>query len=100
MHALPGRHRKGRDPARPAEMGQGAAGRAVDRHAGRVDLRPRPGCPQPRADGDALFSGGLRMSEPIRFTLDGREVSAEPGETIWQVAKREAIDIPHLCYKP
>ncbi|MBM3482006.1 MAG: formate dehydrogenase subunit alpha [Alphaproteobacteria bacterium] len=40
------------------------------------------------------------MSEPIRFTLDGREVAAEPGETIWQVAKRIGVEIPHLCYTP
>ncbi len=39
------------------------------------------------------------MSEPIRFTLDGRAVEAEPGESIWQVAKREGVAIPHLCHK-
>jgi len=38
------------------------------------------------------------MSERITFTLDGREVVAEPGETIWQVAKREGVEIPHLCW--
>ncbi|MEO0622680.1 MAG: formate dehydrogenase subunit alpha [Pseudomonadota bacterium] len=37
--------------------------------------------------------------KPITFTLDGREVSAEPGETIWQVAKRMGTTIPHLCHK-
>ena len=36
----------------------------------------------------------------IRFTLDGREVEAEPGETIWQVAEREGVTIPHLCWLP
>ena len=36
----------------------------------------------------------------ITFTLDGRQVHAHDGETIWQVAKREGIDIPHLCYSP
>jgi formate dehydrogenase major subunit len=36
----------------------------------------------------------------INFTLDGREVHAHEGETIWQVAKREGIEIPHLCYSP
>src|SRR5438105_5438570 len=36
----------------------------------------------------------------LTFELDGRQVAAEPGETIWQVARREGIDIPHLCYKP
>ncbi|MBD3626061.1 MAG: (2Fe-2S)-binding protein, partial [Rhodobacteraceae bacterium] len=35
----------------------------------------------------------------ITFTLDGREVIAAPGETIWQVAKREGTTIPHLCHK-
>jgi formate dehydrogenase major subunit len=36
----------------------------------------------------------------IRFILDGREVEAEPGETIWAVARREGIEIPHLCHLP
>jgi formate dehydrogenase major subunit len=38
------------------------------------------------------------MAETIKFTLDGREVEAQPGETIWQVANREGTRIPHLCY--
>src|SRR5437762_11197351 len=40
------------------------------------------------------------MTDPIRFTLDGIEVSAEPGETIWQVANQQGIEIPHLCWLP
>src|SRR6266436_10169035 len=40
------------------------------------------------------------MTEPIRFFLDGAEVSAEPGETIWQVANRQGVEIPHLCWLP
>ena len=40
------------------------------------------------------------MSERITFTLDGRGVEAGPEETIWQLAKREGIDIPHLCWLP
>jgi len=35
----------------------------------------------------------------ITFTLDGKTVTAEDGETIWQVAKREGVAIPHLCHK-
>ena len=35
----------------------------------------------------------------ITFTLDGTEVMAQDGETIWQVAARNGTDIPHLCYK-
>jgi len=40
------------------------------------------------------------MSDPITFTLNGAEVEAEPGETIWQVANRLGTEIPHLCYAP
>ncbi|HXQ52095.1 MAG TPA: formate dehydrogenase subunit alpha [Stellaceae bacterium] len=36
----------------------------------------------------------------IRFTLDGVEVEAAPDETIWQVAHRRGIEIPHLCWHP
>src|SRR5947209_4158990 len=41
-----------------------------------------------------------RESAGIGFTLDGQEVVARDGETIWQVAQRRGIDIPHLCYSP
>jgi formate dehydrogenase major subunit len=34
----------------------------------------------------------------IKFTIDGREVEAHDGETIWQVADRHGVAIPHLCY--
>ena len=37
-------------------------------------------------------------SQVIKFQLDGAEVDAYDGETIWQAAKRHATDIPHLCY--
>jgi len=37
--------------------------------------------------------------KPIDFVLDGRAVSARPGETLWEVAKREGTPIPHLCHK-
>ncbi|MES0383493.1 MAG: formate dehydrogenase subunit alpha [Hyphomicrobium sp.] len=40
------------------------------------------------------------MTDQLLFTLDGKKVLARPGETIWQVAKREGIDIPHLCWLP
>ncbi len=42
----------------------------------------------------------LPGGEAVTFVLDGREVMARADETIWQVAKREGIDIPHLCYAP
>ena len=36
----------------------------------------------------------------VSFILDGRAVTAKEGETIWQAASREGIDIPHLCHAP
>ncbi len=36
--------------------------------------------------------------QSIRFTLDGKEVSARPGETIWEVANGKGFRIPHLCH--
>ena len=40
------------------------------------------------------------MTDQLLFTIDGKIVAARPGETIWQVAHREGIDIPHLCWLP
>ena len=39
------------------------------------------------------------MTENISFTLDGIEVTAKEGETIWQAAKRHGTTIPHLCWR-
>lgn len=35
----------------------------------------------------------------IDFTLNGRAVTAHANETLIQVAQREGIDVPRLCYK-
>jgi formate dehydrogenase major subunit len=40
------------------------------------------------------------MSESITFTIDGKTVQAVADETIWQVANRTGLTIPHLCYAP
>ena len=40
------------------------------------------------------------MSEKIKFKIDGKEFLADPQESIWDVAKKNDIDIPHLCYSP
>jgi len=36
---------------------------------------------------------------PIVFELDGRAVSAQPGESILQAAERAGVAIPHLCHR-
>ncbi|MBU3649760.1 MAG: 2Fe-2S iron-sulfur cluster binding domain-containing protein, partial [Limnohabitans sp.] len=35
---------------------------------------------------------------PITFTLDGQTIPAQAGDSIWQAAKRQGIEIPHLCH--
>ena len=40
------------------------------------------------------------MSDTISFSLNGQTVEAQAGETIWQVATRLGVEIPHLCYSP
>ncbi len=46
------------------------------------------------------MSDGIPMIAGTSFLLDGREVEARPGETIWQAASRHGTDIPHLCHRP
>ncbi len=41
----------------------------------------------------------MNASQMIRLQLNGQTVEALPGETLLQVAQRENIDVPHLCYK-
>lgn len=41
-----------------------------------------------------------QVQKPVTFELDGKEVTAAQGETIWEVAQREGTTIPHLCWKP
>ena len=36
----------------------------------------------------------------ISLTLDGKQVKAAPDESIWQIAARQGIEIPHLCHSP
>ncbi|HEX5847507.1 MAG TPA: 2Fe-2S iron-sulfur cluster-binding protein, partial [Rhodoplanes sp.] len=81
--------RQGVAPLGYGHDGKGAAlGDAVNE--GRVHVAPPPQAPDRATDDGA----------PIRVTLDGRAVDAQRGETIWQLAKRHGLDIPHLCYSP
>lgn len=40
------------------------------------------------------------MNDTVTFTLDGTEVKAEAGLSIWEVANGRGLVIPHLCHKP
>src|SRR5918998_2039600 len=41
-----------------------------------------------------------RAPPTIKFTLDGQEVEAREGETIFRAARRYGVKLPHLCYSP
>jgi formate dehydrogenase major subunit len=41
---------------------------------------------------------GLADAATVSFRLNGIEVSGKENETILQIAKREGVEIPHLCY--
>jgi len=38
------------------------------------------------------------MSEQIKLTINGKEFTAEPSETILNIARRNNIFIPAICY--
>src|ERR1700683_4838301 len=62
------------------------------------------------AGGENKNQGRVHVAQPappatphgnaIAFTLDGREVNARPGETIFQAAQRHGVTLPNLCYLP
>ena len=39
------------------------------------------------------------MNNKISFFLNNRKVKANNNETIWDVSRREGIEIPHLCHR-
>ncbi len=46
-------------------------------------------------------AGRTHIQTPtVSFRLDGREVSGGSGETLIEIARREGIEIPRLCYAP
>ena len=73
----------------PLGYGHDHKGAAVGeaKNEGRVNVVHQPA---DRADGPTT----------IKFTLDGQEVEAPEGETIFRTARRYGINLPHLCYSP
>src|SRR3954468_2088648 len=108
MHALPDRQPRaaprGRGArARPRRDDAPEGGRVARGDGPDLDLRPRPGLPDPgaqrvpalaRADGAA----SVRMETVVTFTLDGREVSAPEGELLVHALARNDVFVPTLCH--
>ena len=44
--------------------------------------------------------GGSKFENPVTITIDGREIVAEQGDMLLQVALDNGIEIPHYCYHP
>ena len=40
----------------------------------------------------------MQQSQPVNFTMDGRAMRAEPGETVLSIARENGISIPTLCH--
>src|ERR1700758_1632177 len=76
----------GQKPLGYAHDAKGAAG-GDNKNQGRVHVTTPPG---PESS----------VGKPIPFVLDGREVEALPGETIFRAARRHGTRLPHLCYLP
>jgi formate dehydrogenase major subunit len=47
-----------------------------------------------------MSDGSGVLPQGMKFFLDGVEVEALPGETIWRAAQRHQTELPHLCYAP
>ena len=45
-----------------------------------------------------LMEKGSTMTDQNQLTINGNAIAFEPGETILEVARRNSIDIPTLCY--
>ena len=72
MHAVPGRHREGRQADGNRTMERGVVERAVGRHARRLDLRPRPGGAESAAVRVQVFPRGIGEA------VEGMGMSALP----------------------
>ena len=46
------------------------------------------------------MSAAVRTEPGLAFELDGAMVEARAGESIWDVARRQGTEIPHLCHRP
>ena len=51
-------------------------------------------------EGPQNLEGTTTETQGLAFELDGAQVFARPGETIWDVALRVGTAIPHLCHRP
>ena len=51
-------------------------------------------------EGPQNLEGTTTETQGLAFELDGAQVYARAGESLWDVARRLGTDIPHLCHRP
>ncbi len=51
-------------------------------------------------EGPQNLGGVTTETQGLAFELDGEQVFAQEGESIWDVARRLGTAIPHLCHRP
>ncbi|MBC7799748.1 MAG: formate dehydrogenase subunit alpha [Gemmatimonadaceae bacterium] len=51
-------------------------------------------------EGPQDLDGATTETQGLAFELDGVQVFAREGESVWDVARRVGTDIPHLCHRP
>jgi NADH-quinone oxidoreductase subunit G len=44
--------------------------------------------------------GAPKFTKPVKVVIDGREITAEAGHMLLQVALDNGVEIPHYCYHP
>ena len=51
-------------------------------------------------EGPQNLDGATTETQGLAFELDGMQVFARAGESLWDVARRVGTAIPHLCHRP
>ena len=51
-------------------------------------------------EGPQNLDGATTETQGLAFELDGVQVDAREGESVWDVARRVGTAIPHLCHRP
>src|SRR6202034_2949629 len=116
VHAVPGGDCESQHADRGRAMGCTASGGTVAGDARRLYLRIGPGRAQSRGLRDQVLSERSELEEAmnaitrfereeadassVTFLLDGRPVTARQTDTLIEIADREGVQIPRLCYKP
>ena len=40
------------------------------------------------------------MADPLKLTIDGAEVTCQPGQMVLEAANQAGVYVPYLCYHP